>query len=92
MYMKLNRCKLSRNNQSDLLQFFVAEVTARTAADLSGLPRPTVTLFYHKLRTIIAWYLEQEAEKVFAGSIELDKRYCSFGLRSLGLCASLFRG
>jgi len=75
MEMKLTRCKISKKDQSDLLRFFVAEVTARTAANLTGLPRPTVTLFYHKIRTIVAWNLERDACEVFAGEVELDESY-----------------
>jgi len=75
MEMKLTRCKLSKKKQDDLLRFFIAEVTARTAADLTGISRPTVTLFYRKIRMIIAWHLEAEAQDIFDGNIELDESY-----------------
>ncbi|PQH70372.1 IS1595 family transposase, partial [Acinetobacter baumannii] len=31
MKMKINRCKLDKNTQRKLVEFFVAEVTARTS-------------------------------------------------------------
>jgi transposase len=71
--MKLTRCKISRYKQGRLLELFVAEVTARTAADLVGLNRRTATLFYHKLREIIAWNIENEWQ--CHGEIEVDESY-----------------
>ncbi|HDL1503272.1 TPA: IS1595 family transposase, partial [Mannheimia haemolytica] len=35
--MKITHCKLKKSLQKKLLEFFVAEVTARTAADLLGI-------------------------------------------------------
>jgi transposase len=46
MIMVIKRCKLSRKIQVQLLQFFVAGVTARTAAELVGVSRPITTLYY----------------------------------------------
>lgn len=54
MLMGIKRCKLSRKTQVELLRFFAAEVTARTAADLLGMNRGTAILFYHKIREVIA--------------------------------------
>ena len=48
--MKITRCKLSKNTQYKLLQSFIAEVTAKTAADLAGINRQTAILFYQKIR------------------------------------------
>ena len=47
--------------------------------DLLGLQANTTTLFYRKLRVIIAEKLEHEASKL-AGEIESDERY-SGGVR-----------
>jgi transposase len=52
---------------------FVAEVTARTAADLLGINRHSATLFYHKLREMIAFELTDESP--FDGEIEIDESY-----------------
>ncbi|MDC7674503.1 IS1595 family transposase, partial [Asticcacaulis sp. LKC15W] len=43
--MGLKRCKLSRKVQLRLLEFFVLEVTARSAADVLDLQANTVALF-----------------------------------------------
>ena len=34
MYMKITRCKLSRKTQLRLLEYFVLQVTARSAANI----------------------------------------------------------
>jgi len=53
----------------------VLEVTARSAADLLGIQPNTATLFYQKIRQVIAWYLSQESAQMFDGDIELDESY-----------------
>jgi transposase len=73
--MKLTRHKLAKKKQLKLLELFVGEVTARTAADLVGINRNTANLFYTKLRSIITHCLEQVAQDCFAGEIELDESY-----------------
>ena len=75
MLMGIKRCKLSRKTQVELLRFFAAEVTARTAADLLGMNRGTAILFYHKIREVIAVQLRLQAEETFGGSVELDESY-----------------
>lgn len=73
--MKLTRCKLNKNKQRKLLEFFIAEVTARTAADLMGIQANTAILFYHKLRLVIDYHLSLEAKELFDGEVELDESY-----------------
>ena len=73
--MKITRCKLLRKQQLRLLEFFVLEVTARSAADLLGIQPNSAALFYRKLREMIAYYLEQEAHEIFDGAVELDESY-----------------
>jgi transposase len=75
MRMRIERCKLSRKHQVELLQFFVAEVTARMAADLVGLSRATTTLYYHKIRLVIDARLALQEAEIFGGEIELDESY-----------------
>lgn len=58
-----------------MLEFFVLEVTARSAADLLGIQPNSAALFYRKLREVIAHHLEQEANEIFAGAVELDESY-----------------
>ncbi|MBL4664611.1 MAG: IS1595 family transposase [Nitrospinaceae bacterium] len=72
--MGLKRCRLRDSVQRKLLEFFVAEVTARTAADLMDIQVNTAALFYRKIRLIIAEQLEAEASD-FSGEIELDESY-----------------
>ena len=71
--MGLRRCRLSAYKQNKLLEFFLAEVTARTAADLVGVNRHTATLFYQKIRQIIATNVENETP--FSGPVEVDESY-----------------
>ena len=73
--MKLSHCKLLRKQQIKLLEYFVLEVTARSAADMMEIQANTAILFYRKLREIIAYYLEQEAHEIFDGAVELDESY-----------------
>ena len=73
--MKLSNCKLSRKKQLKLLEYFVLEVTARSAADLLEIQPNSAALFYRQLRKIIAYHLEQEAHEIFDGAVELDESY-----------------
>ena len=61
--------------QKKLLQFFVLEVTARSAADLLDIHPNSAALFYRKVREIISCYLSLEADTVFDGTVELDESY-----------------
>jgi transposase len=72
--MGLKRCKLSRKVQLKLLEFFVLEVTARSAADVLDLQVNTVALFYRKVRELI---VEQAAtnEELLGGEVEVDESY-----------------
>ena len=72
--MILRRCKLSKKLQLKLLENFVSEVTARTAANLLGIQANTAALFYRKIREIIVTRLEAEAPP-FAGEVEVDESY-----------------
>ena len=73
--MHITHCKLKRSIQRKLLEFFVLEVTARSAADIVGIQYNSVALFYRKIRTVITHYLSLEANEIFAGQIELDESY-----------------
>src|SRR5271156_2993334 len=52
--MDLKRCRITEKDQDRLAEFFVAGVTARTAADLLEINRKSPAYFYHRLRQIIA--------------------------------------
>ena len=73
--MKISHCKLSKKLQYRLLEFFVLEVTARSAADLLCIQPNTAAKFYHKVREVILAHLDLHAEEVFAGEVELDESY-----------------
>jgi len=73
--MSLRRCKLSSKVQFRLVEFFVLEVTARSAASVLGIQPNTAALFYRKLRHLIADQLAQVEHEVFDGVIELDESY-----------------
>ncbi len=72
MYVK--HCKLSINKQLELMKYFVAGTTARTAASLVGIHRNTAVRFFHKLRAKIAQVQHNRSEQ-FSGKIELDESY-----------------
>lgn len=72
MYIK--HCKLSRNKQLELIKYFIAGSTARTAADLAGIHRNSAVRFFHKLREKIALKQQYRSEQ-FCGDIELDESY-----------------
>jgi transposase len=73
--MKLTHCKLLGKQQRKLLEYFVLEVTARSAANMMGIQANTAMLFYRKIRSVIAYHLEQEAQEIFDGAVELDESY-----------------
>ena len=73
--MQISHCKLKKNIQRRLLEFFVLEVTARSAADLLDINPNSAALFYRKIRQVIDYNLSQEAHEIFSGQIELDESY-----------------
>lgn len=68
---------LSERKFRELLRLFCADVTALSAADLTGLNRNTVNRYYGMLRARIAEICEEESP--FCGEVELDESY--FGPR-----------
>lgn len=73
--MKITHCKLKKSVQKKLLEFFVLEVTARSAADILGIQPNSAMLFYRKIRQVIAYHLALYADEVFDGTVELDESY-----------------
>ena len=71
--MHITRCRLTEKQQDRLAEFFVAAVTARTAADLLGVNRKTAAYFFHRLRQMIAEQLSSSSP--FEGRIEVDESY-----------------
>ena len=73
--MKISHCKLSKKVQVKLLEYFVLEVTARSAADLLEINPNSAALYYRKIRQVIAYHLALEEAELFDGHIELDESY-----------------
>jgi len=46
---KITHCKLGKNIQKRLLEFFVLEVTARSAADILKIEHNSAAIFYKKI-------------------------------------------
>ncbi|MDG6455810.1 IS1595 family transposase, partial [Glaesserella parasuis] len=67
--------KLKKSIQKKLLEFFVLEVTVRSAANLLEINDNSAALFYRKIREVISYNLALEADEVFDGQIELDESY-----------------
>ena len=97
--MALSRCRISEIQQIKLLELFVAQVTARTAADLTGVHRNTAALYYHKLRQCIAARMAEiepelavfECDESYFGGVRKGKRgrgaagkVCVFGILKRG--------
>ena len=71
--MTITHCRIDKRKQAKLLEYFVAEVTARTAAELCGVHRNSACLFYTKLRAIITEKIVEQSP--FSGEVELDESY-----------------
>lgn len=97
--MALSRCRISEIQQIKLLELFVAQVTARTAADLTDVHRNTAALYYHKLRQCIAARMAEiepelavfECDESYFGGARKGKRgrgaagkVCVFGILKRG--------
>ncbi len=72
--MGIKRCKLPRKLQLRLLENFVLQVTARSAADVHGIQAHPVALFYRQIPLVIAEKLEAEAVPL-AGEMAGDESY-----------------
>ena len=74
MVTRRRRSRLDSSVRQALLVHFVAGTPARSAAEIVGVNRHTATLFYHKLREVIAKRLECE-EPELCGEVEVDESY-----------------
>lgn len=97
--MALSRCRISKSRQGKLLELFVAQTTARTAADLVGIHRNSAALYFHKLRQCIAAHMAEfepelavfECDESYFGGVRKGKRgrgaagkVCVFGILKRG--------
>ena len=69
------RSRLRASIQIELIKYFCAGVTARSAAQLTGINRNSAILFFHKLREVIFEQLALEAPELLGGEIEVDESY-----------------
>lgn len=69
------RCKLPRETQKKLIDFFLSGCTARESAARANVNRNTATLFFRKLRQIIA----TRQRRHIGGEVEVDETYLSGG-------------
>jgi transposase len=76
------RSRLPASLQEELVKYFVGGATARSAALLTGVNRHTATLFFRKLREVIAQRLNEETPELLGGEVEIDESY--FGGRRKG--------
>ena len=61
--MQTTNCKFSKRNQKKLLEFFVLQVTARSAANILGMQPNSAILFYRKIRMVISYHLALAASR-----------------------------
>ena len=78
----MRKSRLSQGKQNRLMEHFVAGTTARCAAALVGVNSKTAVYYFHRLREIICYHLELEADSVVDGEIAVDESY--FGGRRKG--------
>jgi transposase len=69
------RSRLRTSIQIELIKYFCAGVTARSAAELTGINRNSAILFFHKLREVIFERLALETPELLGGEIEVDESY-----------------
>lgn len=67
--MKISHCRLLKKTQLRLLEYFVLEVTARSATDILGIQPNSAALFYRKIREVIVYHLKQESHEIFHGVV-----------------------
>ena len=82
MMVSMRKSRLSVYKQERLIEHFVSWSTDRTAAALFGVNKSSAAYFYHRLREIIVFEIEQESHDYFEGEIEVDESY--FGGRRKG--------
>ena len=81
----MRKSQLSKAKQDRPIGCFVTGAKARCAADLVSMNPKTAIYYFHRLREIIAYHLEQEADTVSSGEIEVDESYFG-GKRKVKCC------
>ena len=65
----VRKSQLSKAKQDRLIEDFEAGATARCTAGLVGVNPKTAMYYFHRLREIITYHFEQDADTVFSGEI-----------------------
>jgi transposase len=71
----VRKSQLSKAKQDRLIEHFVAGATARFADDLVRVNLKTAIYYFHRLRKIISYHFEQEADTFFSEEIEVGESY-----------------
>ena len=71
--MDMRKSRLSLYKQDRLIEHFVSGSTARTAAELVNVNKTTAAYYFHRLREIIAF--EVENASLLSGEFEVDESY-----------------
>ena len=71
----MRKSRLSKYKQLKLIEFFLAETTARIASKIVKVNQKTATYYFHRLRQLIFDKTQPEAKEIFSGQIELDESY-----------------
>ena len=80
--MQITNCKLSKRVQKKLVEFFVLQVTARSAADILGIQPNSAILFYRKIRMVISHHSALAADEVFEGPSSRTKAISADGVKA----------
>ena len=64
MYRK---SRLNWHKQERLIEHFISGSTARCAADIVGVNKNAAAYYFHRLREIIVYQMEQEFHEIFGG-------------------------
>ena len=73
--MTISHCRLKKGTQVRLVEYFVLEVTARSAENILKINPNSAARLYRNIRQVIAFNLAKEAYEIFQGDIEIDESY-----------------
>ena len=69
----MRKSRLSQYKQNKLIELFIANVTARIAAQLVGVNKNTAAYYFHRLRLLI--YQNSPHLEMLDGEVEIDESY-----------------
>ena len=80
--MQITNCKLSKRVQKKLLEFFVLQVTARSAADILDIQPNTAILFYRTILMVTSHHLVLAADEVLRVPLSWTKAISADGVKA----------